>query len=57
MERAEEAGIVKAGTFKSRDHDTAGFVLSPTVFTGKEINYLSGMRKKAGGTGTVPSRE
>jgi porin len=31
------AGIVKAGTFKSRGHDTAAFGISPTSFTSREI--------------------
>jgi len=50
-------GIVKAGTFKSRGHDTAGLAFSPTCFTSKEVAYLTGMRSKAGGEGRVPSNE
>ena len=50
-------GIVKAGTFKSREHDTAGLALSPTYFTSKEVANLTGLRTKAGGQGQVPSSE
>jgi porin len=50
-------GIVKAGTFKSRGHDTAGMAFSPTYFTAKEVAYLTGMRSKAGGEGRVPSSD
>jgi porin len=50
-------GIVKAGTFGSRGHDTVGLGFSPTTFTSKEVAYLTGMRIEAGGKGRVPSSE
>jgi porin len=50
-------GVVKAGTFPSRGHDTVGLGISPTAFTSKEVAYLTGRRSHAGGTGRVPSSE
>jgi porin len=54
---AIRGGIVKAGTFKFRGHDTVGLAFSPTYFTSKEVAYLTGMRAKAGGAGRAPSSE
>lgn len=49
------AGLVKTGTFKGRDADTVGFIVSNTHFSDQEIGYLRDLRLKAGGTGS-PSR-
>jgi porin len=51
------AGFVKTGTFKGRDNDTAGFIVSNTHFSDDEVEYLRELRAKAGGAGTPPRDE
>ncbi len=51
------AGFVKTGTFKHRDADTIGFLISNTHFSNQQINYLRDLRAKAGGTGSPKSNE
>jgi porin len=51
------AGFVKTGTFKGRDSDTVGFILSNTHFADEEVEYLRELRAKAGGQGTPSSDE
>lgn len=46
-------GIVKTGTFASRDSDTLGFALSQVAFTAKEVDALSALRASGGGEGRV----
>jgi porin len=57
MKYAIKAGIVQTGLFRRRTGDGVGFAVSPVAFTAKEVAYLSGMRAKGGGVGTVPSHE
>ncbi|TCM16460.1 OprB family porin [Novosphingobium sp. PhB165] len=51
------AGLVKTGTFKGRDDDTIGFIVSDTHFSAQQIAYLRDLRAKAGGTGSPGSNE
>ena len=51
------AGFVKTGTFKHRDADTIGFLVSNTHFSNQQISYLRDIRTKAGGTGSPKSNE
>jgi len=51
------AGFVKTGTFKHRDADTIGFLVSNTHFSNQQINYLRDLRARAGGTGSPKSNE
>ncbi len=51
------AGFVKTGTFKGRDSDTIGFLVSNTHFSDQQIDYLRDLRAKAGGTGSPKSNE
>ncbi|WP_454887134.1 carbohydrate porin [Sphingomonas oryzagri] len=51
------AGFVKTGTFKGRDNDTIGFIVSNTHFSDDEVEYLRELRAKAGGRGTPPRNE
>lgn len=51
------AGLVKTGTFKHRDADTIGFLVSNTHFSSQQMNYLRDLRTKAGGTGSPKSNE
>jgi len=51
------AGFVKTGTFKRRDADTIGFLVSNTHFSNQQISYLRDLRTKAGGTGSPKSNE
>jgi porin len=51
------AGFVKTGTFKGRDNDTIGFIVSNTHFSDDEVEYLRELRAKAGGSGTPPRNE
>lgn len=46
------AGFVKTGTFKDRDDDTIGFIVSNTHFSDQQIAYLRDRRARAGGTGS-----
>lgn len=46
------AGFVKTGTFKGRDEDTIGFLVSNTHFSDQQIAYLRDRRARAGGTGS-----
>jgi porin len=50
-------GFVKTGTFKRRDNDTIGFIVSNTHFSDAEVEYLRELRAKAGGSGTPPRNE
>jgi porin len=51
------AGFVKTGTFKRRDNDTIGFLVSNTHFSEQQINYLRDLRAKAGGSGSPKANE
>lgn len=51
------AGLVKTGTFKGRDADTVGFIVSNTHFSDQQIAYLRDLRAKAGGAGSPSSNE
>jgi porin len=51
------AGFVKTGTFRGRDNDTIGFIVSNTHFSNDEVEYLRELRAKAGGHGTPPRNE
>lgn len=51
------AGLVKTGTFKGRDSDTIGFILSNTHFSDQQIAYLRDLRAKAGGRGSPSANE
>jgi len=51
------AGFVKTGTFRYRDADTIGFIVSNTHFSGQQIAYLRDLRAKAGGKGSPKSNE
>jgi porin len=50
-------GFVKTGTFKGRDSDTVGFLVTNTHFSDQQIAYLRDLRAKAGGTGSPKSNE
>jgi len=50
-------GVVKTGTFPSRDHDTLGVAISQVRFTSKEVDYLTARRQEGGGSGRVASDE
>lgn len=51
------AGLVETGTFKGRDNDTVGFIISNTRFSDAEVEYLRELRAKAGGNGTPHRNE
>ncbi|GAB7550988.1 carbohydrate porin [Novosphingobium sp. 11B] len=51
------AGFVKTGTFKGRDDDTIGFIVSNTHFSDQQIAYLRDRRARAGGTGSPAQDE
>lgn len=51
------AGFVKTGTFKGRDNDTIGLIVTNTHFSDQQISYLRDLRAKAGGTGSPEADE
>ena len=51
------AGFVKTGTFKGRDNDTIGLLVTNTHFSDQQIAYLRDLRAKAGGTGSPEANE
>jgi porin len=51
------AGFVKTGTFKGRDNDTVGLLVTNTHFSDQQIAYLRDLRAKAGGTGSPEANE
>lgn len=51
------AGLVKTGTFKGRDSDTIGLIVSNTHFSDQQIAYLRDLRAKAGGSGSPKADE
>jgi porin len=51
------AGFVKTGTFKGRDNDTIGFLVTNTHFSSQQIAYLRDLRAKRGGTGAPEADE
>lgn len=51
------AGFVKTGTFKRRDNDTIGVLVTDTHFGRDEVTYLTQLRARAGGSGTAPRDE
>lgn len=51
------AGFVKTGTFRGRDNDTIGFIVTNTHFSEQQIGYLRDVRAKAGGTGSPEADE
>jgi porin len=51
------AGFVKTGTFKGRDTDTIGFLVSDTHFSNQEMAFLRDRRAKLGGTGAPKADE
>lgn len=48
-----KAGLVKTGTFVGRDADTLGIGVGVIRYTDKEIDYLNGLQRAAGGAGHV----
>lgn len=50
-------GFVKTGTFRARDNDTLGFLVTSTQFSRDEVTYLTQLRAKAGGSGKAPRNE
>jgi porin len=50
-------GFVKTGTFKGRDSDTIGFLLTNTHFSDQQIWYLRDLRRRAGGSGSPKANE
>jgi porin len=50
-------GAVKTGTFARRDNDTFGIAAGILSLSNKEVDYLTGMRKLAGGTETVKKNQ
>lgn len=52
-----KGGVVQTGTFANRDEDTLGLAVSQVRFSGKEVDYLSGMRSVGGGHSGVESHE
>lgn len=49
-----DLGIVRTGTFRGRDQDTIGFVISHQVFTGEALQAIRAARLHAGGDGDIP---
>lgn len=52
-----KGGLVETGTFQGRDEDTIGLAVSQIRFSGKEVDYLSGMRSVGGGHSNASSHE
>ncbi|WP_336958164.1 carbohydrate porin [Sphingobium aquiterrae] len=50
-------GFVKTGTFKGRDDDTIGFLITDTHLSDQQLGYLRDLRAKAGGTGSPKADE